>query len=65
MSKRIVDPPSGWRYGFPKECPEDVWHDHDRFKQFLLESGYPVTDIEFASQYVRVWFEEDDDTPGF
>lgn len=58
---RIVDPPSGWMYGFPAECPEDVWNDHDKFKQFLLDKGYPEEDVEFGSSYVRAWFVEKED----
>ena len=61
MATRIVDPPSGWRYGFPKECPDDIWEDHEKFKQFLADSGYPKEDIEFASSYVRVWFKEEEE----
>lgn len=35
----IVDPPSGWRYGFPK-----VWNrkTHPDMKAWLIENGYPA-----------------------
>lgn len=34
----VVDPPSGWRYGFPK-----VWNrkTHPDMKAWLIENGYP------------------------
>lgn len=52
--KTMVDPPSGWKYGFPKELPADK-----DYKELLLESGYPEKDIEFALTYSRSWEEED------
>ena len=38
----MVDPPSGWRYGFPKELPEGVTD----IMSWLTESGYPKHAIE-------------------
>ncbi len=47
-----IDPPSGWKYGFPalwdKEQQSDI-------KQFLIQKGYPEKDVEFASRYMRMW----------
>lgn len=50
--KMIYDPPSGWKYGFPKEVPEDI----KDFKQWLIDSGYPEKDIDFAMKYGRSWY---------
>jgi len=51
----MVDPPSGWAYGFPKlwdgEEPLDIW---------LFKHGYPNEDIAFALNYLRMWPVEDD-----
>lgn len=44
----MVDPPSGWRYGFPAPLKED-------YKQQLLDAGYPEKDIELALKYSRYW----------
>lgn len=38
---RYIDPPSGWKYGFPKELPEGVDH-----ITFLIENGYPEKEIK-------------------
>lgn len=44
-----IDPPSGWKYGFPKiydnqnDGPLEVW---------LKDNGYP---LEEMSYYVRSW----------
>ena len=50
--KMMVDPPSGWKYGFPRE------YDSDRdgsLREFLVNSRYPIEDIEFALQWMRAW----------
>ncbi len=54
--KTIVDPPSGWKYGFPKELPEGK-----DYTELLREAGYPEKDIDFALRYSRYWTVEDDD----
>ena len=56
MKKIIVDPPSGWRYGFPKECPRDV----KNFNEWLVDNGYPQKEIDLWKGNVpcRCWEEE-------
>jgi len=56
----VVDPPSGWKYGFPKECPEHVWESTDVsvFRKWLIESGYPEKEAEFGMEYLRCWKDE-------
>lgn len=58
--KTIVDPPSGWRYGFPCELPEGK-----DYVELLRENGYPEKDIELALKYSRYWTEEEhyEDSP--
>ncbi|MBL4864778.1 MAG: hypothetical protein JKY67_00190 [Pseudomonadales bacterium] len=52
-----VDPPSGWRYGFPriKECntPTSEW---------LIENGYPEKEVSFACENCRSWIAYEGDT---
>ena len=50
--KQIVDPPSGWKYGFPKELKPG-----ESYEALLRKSGYPEKDIDFAMQYTRSWTE--------
>jgi hypothetical protein len=48
--KILVDPPSGWRYGFPDFLQED-------YRQQLINAGYPEEDLELAlkhSRYIEV-----------
>lgn len=57
--QKIIDPPSGWQYGFPKPIPEDV----KDVKQWLIENGYPEKEINSMGEtfMYRCWYEGDDD----
>ena len=56
MKRKMIDPPSGWKYGFPKEIPEDV----DDTRQWLIDNGYPESEIKALgdSFFVRGWWQE-------
>jgi hypothetical protein len=62
MSKMITmcDPPSGWKYGFPKVIPEHVLADQRKFMPWLLEEGYPEKDIGLALMHSRYWEEPEE-----
>ena len=47
-----VDPPSGWRYGFPK-----LWDGKGDSTEWLIANGYPKAEIEACGDYffVRSW----------
>lgn len=53
---KMIDPPSGWKYGFPKPIPEDV----KDVKEWLVEQGYPQELIDELGEYFycRYWNEE-------
>jgi hypothetical protein len=51
----MIDPPSGWKYGFPK--PYDQKKD-GHLKTFLKKNGYPTKDIDFALENCRMFYEE-------
>ena len=57
--RRMIDPPGGWGYGFPKALPDYVKTPKDVY-DWLLEEGYPRHQIEWAMQYTRYWDEQDD-----
>jgi hypothetical protein len=42
----LVDPPSGWMYGFPAPLEDD-------YEGQLRRAGYPVQDIPMALRYSR------------
>jgi hypothetical protein len=56
--KLWVDPPAGWRYGFPR-----VWDksEHPDLERWLIDKGYPESDAEFAMRYLRTWEANDDE----
>lgn len=55
MTAYMVDPPAGWRHGFPKRCPEDVWGDQTKLRDWLVAEGYPEQGVDFAMKHLRVW----------
>jgi len=59
MTTRYIDPPEGWRYGFPKVLPND-WQDHyETLHAWMLANGYPEELLAGTShRYCRFWEEE-------
>jgi hypothetical protein len=51
-----VDPPSGWRYGFPKIYKRDR-----PIEQWLIDNGYPEHDVDWAAKHMRWWPVEEGD----
>jgi hypothetical protein len=51
MVGKLVDPPSGWRFGFPR-----VYNPHkgETFGEWLVRVGYPLKDVDLAIRYSRV-----------
>jgi hypothetical protein len=56
MQQKIIDPPSGWKYGFPKPIPDDVVN----VNEWLVKNGYPQREIDScgAHFYCRFWMSE-------
>lgn len=54
MTVTIIDPPNGWRYGFPKPLPEEV---KDNVLSWLISEGYPQSEIDRYGEhfYCRYW----------
>lgn len=52
----VIDPPSGWKYGFPKEVPESKVKSTN-MKDLLIELGYPESEINLMGMHlhVRYW----------
>ena len=51
---KMIDPPSGWKYGFPKPIPDDRINDQ---LVWLVEEGYPQKEIDNLGEYFfcRTW----------
>lgn len=50
----MIDPPGGWKYGFPKVIPPEH---QTRTLDWLVEQGYPRSEIESFGKnfYCRYW----------
>ena len=59
----MIDPPSGWKYGFPKELPKDI-QEPEGINDWLISEGYPKKIIDDLGEYFhyRV-FETDENKP--
>jgi len=56
MKMLMCDPPTGWKYGFPKEIPFET-SENGGTRQWLLDNGYPQSEIDACGDYffVRFW----------
>lgn len=55
MARRImIDPPEGWKYGFPKEWDRDDDPLDGSLVPWLLEKGYPQTEVDRFGGSLRV-----------
>ena len=50
----VIDPPSGWKYGFPKILPQEIVGSKNLSK-WLIENGYPEDDVKLALKHSRYW----------
>lgn len=54
MTVKLIDPDSGWKYGFPKILPENFVATRENVAVFLILNGYPIEDVAFGSKYYRI-----------
>lgn len=59
--KKMIDPPNGWMYGFPKELDKKKKLTSDGMKKWLVENGYPQAELDKLGIYFhwREWTEPD------
>lgn len=53
----MIDPPEGWRYGFPKPIPKAHRH---RTLEWLVDEGYPKELISERGFVCRYWEVKDE-----
>lgn len=55
----MIDPPSGWKFDFPKAMPAGV----ENHLAWLVENGYPQKLIDSFGEhfYCRYWYQEEED----
>lgn len=57
----MIDPPSGWKYGFPKPVPDNYrYMTWEEVEEWLISEGYPEQEIERCGNhfYCRYWDQE-------
>jgi hypothetical protein len=56
----MIDPPSGWKYGFPMPLPDPR---PENTLKWLVEQGYPQKEIDAYGEhfYSRYWETEIED----
>lgn len=42
----LIDPPSGWRYGFPKPITQEQYKEITNLKEWCIENGYPKKEAD-------------------
>ena len=53
----VVDPPEGWRFGFPKIVPE--WLKPEDMDAWIVQQGYPRSIRDSHSELTfRLWYKE-------
>ena len=62
MKVMMIDPPRGWKYGFPKPMPK-VFDTYGEQEDWLISQGYPLSEINSYGDnfYCRYWEEEIED----
>jgi hypothetical protein len=50
----LVDPPEGWRYGFPRTIPIEIEADWSKIEAWIIDCGYPKEKRELL-EFCRMW----------
>lgn len=55
---KMIDPPGGWKYGFPKVLPDGVTD----INSWFVQNGYPQSEIDKCGKYFhyRTWEENEE-----
>lgn len=53
---KLIDPPEGWKYGFPKHLPSDI--ENNGIIPWLISNGYPQSLIDEYGDYFYYRFIE-------
>ena len=50
----LIDPPSGWMYGFPKAITQEQYKDITNLKQWCIDNGYPLSEAISYGEYFNI-----------
>jgi len=57
----MIDPPSGWKYGFPKRLDQSLYANEGfTLTQWILDQGYPESELDKNGElyWIRSWVAE-------
>jgi hypothetical protein len=60
LSSLLVDPPEGWKYGFPKRLPKEGEDPDFNLNEWIVQNGYPQKLIDTYGEYFYVRMIETD-----
>ena len=49
-----IDPPSGWKYGFPKTVTQEQYKEIKNLKQWCIDNGYPKKEADSYGDYFHI-----------
>lgn len=49
-----IDPPSGWKYGFPKAVTQEQYKEIKNLKQWCIDNGYPKEEAHSYGNYFHI-----------
>lgn len=60
MKVMMIDPPAGWKYGFPKPIPK-LFDTFEEKSAWLVSEGYPQSEIDACGDhfYCRYFWAEE------
>ena len=53
----LIDPPSGWKYGFPKAVTQEQYKEITSLKEWCIENGYPKKEADSYGKNFHVQIE--------
>jgi len=50
----LIDPPSGWRFGFPKAIEKEKYKEIKNLKQWCIDNGYPKEEADSYGEFFNI-----------
>jgi len=50
----LIDPPSGWKYGFPKAITQEQYKSITDLRQWCLDNGYPSSEAILYGNHFHI-----------
>jgi hypothetical protein len=54
----FIDPPGGWKYGFPKPVTKEEFDKITSFREWCINNGYPKEEADLYGEHFYVQISE-------